>query len=167
MRLPGWLDRLLARSVPRASLTGDSLTYTATEVIWRSVVGVAAASAGVSGLLLLGSETRSAVAGALVAWGVSVVVWVFRSFRTSQAEIRRSLWRSAELDLLHARINLISERLGIDTINLNEDFDQIVHARMERLAHFGGLDELRLFDDAWSPGVVGCEFWSESAQGLR
>ena len=166
MRLPNWLHRALARLFPRASLTGDFLTYTATQIVWRVALGLVAVAMLVVGLVLLGSDARAAFAGALLAWAVAILVWTYRSFGEDLSGIRDGLRKDAEFDLLHARLNLLSHHLGIPAVNLNEVLDEIVRARMERLAHFGGLDEMRLFGDAWQPGEAGYAFWSEEAQGL-
>ena len=157
---------MLARVVPRASLIGDHLTYTATQIVCRVVVCLGAVAMLVVGLVLLGSDARAAFAGALLAWAVAILVWTYRSFSEDQSEIRDGLRKDAEIDLLHARLNLLSQHVGLPTINLNETLDEIVRARMERLAHFGGLDEMRLFGDGWQPGEAGYAFWSEAAQGL-
>lgn len=166
MRLPDKLDRFIARHVSRSTITGEYVTSTANRAISRMLAGAIAVVLGLTGLGLLDSEWRGVLAGALLAWGASIVVWAFRSFSESQQEVVADLRRNAELDVLHARLNLISGHLGLATISLDSEFEFVVRTRMERLAHFAGLDEFRIFDDGWTPDEHSYRFWTAEAQGM-
>lgn len=166
MRLPDKLDRFIARHVRWSTVTGEYMTSTANRAISRMLAGALAAIIGLIGVTLLDSEWRGVLSGALLAWGASIVLWAFRSFGESQQEVVDDLRRNAELDVLHARLNLISNHLGLPTINLDSEFELFVRTRMERLAHFAGLDEFRIFDDGWRPDEQSNRFWTAEAQGM-
>lgn len=167
MRLPGKLDRLIARHVPKASLTGEEITNTANRAITRLIGGLLALALGAIGVVLLDSQWRGVLSGALLAWGASIIVWAFQSFGKGQQGILDDLRRNAELDVLHARLNLISQHLGLPTIDLNAEWEFVVRTRMERLAHFAGLDEFRVFGDGWIPeNAERSGFWTAEAQGM-
>jgi hypothetical protein len=167
MRLPDKLDHLIARHVPRTSVTGEYITATANRAITRFLGGLLALVLGAVGIALLDSQWRSVLSGALLAWGASIVVWAFQSFGKGQQEVVDDLRRNAELDVLHARLNLISLHLGLPTIDLNAEWEFVVRSRMERIAHFAGLDEFRIFGDDWIPeDAARSAFWTPEAQGM-
>lgn len=64
-------------------------------------------------------------------------------------------------------LNLMSQRLGLPTIDLNAEWEFVVRSRMERLAHFAGLDEFRVFGDGRIPEEAERSgSWTTEAQGM-
>jgi uncharacterized membrane protein YccC len=118
------------------------------------IVGLAAAG------LLSATNWREVLAGALLAWGVSLVVWASTSYRHERGEMHGNLRDTAEFDLLHARLNQLAVRLDAPRVNLDWLIDEVLTARMERLAHFGGLDEFR-----GQTSKEGHAFWDDEALG--
>jgi hypothetical protein len=148
---------------PPGFVYADQLTVSAKRLIVRTGVGAVGVIVGVSAAGLLNTTNwKDVLAGALLAWGVSVIVWASSSYRRGADEIRNDLRHSAELDLLHARLNQISARLDVRQISLDRELEEILGARTERLAHFSGLDEFREEALTIADGYV---FWDETALG--
>jgi hypothetical protein len=155
-------DRLLLKLLPSRLSYADRLTFSGKRVLKRMGIGVFGVFLGVAAVWLLEPNSwREILAGALLAWSVSVFIWAPASYHTAQQALRAALRRQAELDLLHARINQISARVGAPILDLDADIEPAVVARMERLAHFGSLDEFRL-ETTVPPNYA---FWSEEALG--
>lgn len=140
------------------------LTYSAKRLIVR--VGAAllffllgALAAG----LLNRTNWHEVLAGALFAWSVSGVIWAVASYSTGNVNVSESVRRIAEYDLLHARMNHLSDRLGAPLLNLNEgDLNGAVAVRVQRHAHLSGLEE---FGDDINETEGGRTFWDNTACG--
>lgn len=140
----------------------DQLTHSARQALWRGSVGLATLTGGGVGVLLLvDASWPEVLAGALLAWSVSVPVWAIGSFRRNRDVVRGDLERKAEIDLIHARLNQIAVKVGARTIDLDSELQSAVWARMERLAHINGLEEFRAEGPA-SP--EGWAVWDEDAR---
>lgn len=163
MRPIDWLDRRLAKRLPKYSYSGDILFVSARRVLDRMLLSIVALALGVMGIALLDTEWESVLSGALLAWSVSILVWSVSSYRTGRDETMQDLRRNAELDMLHGRLNLVSKHLGLPIIDLDTEWEHAIQARIERLAHFSGLDEFRLQTHT-GPGS---EFWTADALGQR
>lgn len=154
--------RLLSQILPSKFYYGDQLTLSARRLLARlciSLVGIALAAVALG--LLNGDNWPDVLAGALFAWAASVIVWAVNSYRTSTDQLGRELRRTAELDLLHARLNHIANDLGLPTVDLQSEIEAILTAREERLAHFAGLDEFR------PDGTIGkADWWDSTALGV-
>lgn len=155
--------RLLARILP-SLVYADELTESARRLLARMGVAFVALLIGIGAVgLLATSNWRGVVgvlAGAFLAWSVSLVVWTVSSYRTKREEIQTDLRRIAEIDLLHARLNHLAARLKAPTIDISAELDAVLQAREERLAHFTGLDEFR------EPAPKsGHDFWDSEALG--
>jgi hypothetical protein len=99
-------------------------------------------------------------AGALLAWGVSMIVWA-RSQYVNDIEVPKdSLRETAETDLLHARLNQIAKRVGAPSIAIDYELEHAIAARQDRLAHYAGLFEL-----GGNHGAEDDNFWDEGALG--
>lgn len=72
------------------------------------------------------------------------MTWAAAAFRNDREEVLRRLEHKAELEALHVRLNHISERVGAPLVNVDADAGAITRVRVERLAHFAGLDEFRV-----------------------
>lgn len=141
------------------------MSVTARRALEQASLGAFAIAVGAAGVALVGTEWRGVLAGALIAWGASAAIWSMQTFRAGQRELVDELRRSAERDVLHARLNVLGNRLGIHPIDLNSEWDAIVRARMERLAHFSGLDEFRVFGDDWMSPEDTHHFWTAESLG--
>lgn len=163
MRPLDWLDHRLAKRLPKYSYSGDVLLVSARRVLDRLLLSFIALALGVTGVALLDTEWESVLSGALLAWSVSILVWSVSSYQTGREETLQDLRRNAELDILHGRLNLVSKQLGIQVIDLDMEWEHAVQARVERLAHFAGLDEFRL----QTHSGPGSEFWTADALGRK
>lgn len=163
MRPIDWLDRRLAKRLPKYSYSGDVLFVSARRVLDRMLLSLIASALGVMGVALLDTEWKSVLSGALLAWSVSILIWSVSSYRTGRDETMQDLRRNAELDMLHGRLNLVSKHLGLPVIDLDAEWEHAVQARIERLAHFAGLDEFRLQTHT-GPGS---DFWTADALGRQ
>jgi hypothetical protein len=161
MRPIDWLDRRLAKRLPKYSYSGDVLLVSARRVLDRVLVAIVAFALGTTGVLLLDTAWESVLSGALLAWSVSIHIWSVSSYRTGRDEAMKDLRRNAELDMLHGRLNLMSKHFGLPVIDLDAEWEHAVQARIERLAHFAGLDEFRLQTHS-GPGD---DFWTADALG--
>jgi hypothetical protein len=134
-------------------------TYSERLLVRTIVLSGLAAVISIVGLFLLGDvEWREVVAGALLAWGVSGIVWAIETWRLRTEKVRGSLRQAAEMDLLHGRLNQIAARVGAPRLDLDADLGHAVTFRQNRLAHFSGLDD---FHDPHAESV----FWTEEAMG--
>ncbi len=61
--------------------------------------------------LLSSSRWIDVLAGALLAWSVSLLVWALSSYKGDRAATDTELRRLAELDLLHHRLNCAAANL--------------------------------------------------------
>jgi hypothetical protein len=123
------------------------------------VVGVVGLVLGVAGFALLTSATwEEVLSGACLAWGAGVMTWAASTYRRDRADVLRELKHEAELEALHVRLNYISERVGAPLVNVDADAQAIVRVRVERLAHFAGLDEFRIDGFQTDDAVT---FWSD------
>lgn len=155
------MNRLLLYVLPSSLFYADRLTLSARRLIARSAV---AAGALVLGLVAVGlfnaSNWREILAGALLAWSVSLIVWAVSSYRAGREGVQTDLRRVAEFDLLHARLNHLAARLEAPTIALSGGVEDVLQAREERLAHFAGVDEFR-----GKVSESGSVFWDAQALG--
>lgn len=157
------MHRFWLMVLPDAFFYADHLTVSARRLLVRLVAALAALVFGLIGLGLVRSENwREVLGGALLAWGVSIVVWAISSYRRHIDIVTTDLRRTAEVDLLHARLNQIAKRLGAPRLILDYQLEHAIGARMERLAHFGGLDEFRLGTHTSEEGY---SFWDQDALG--
>lgn len=142
---------------------GDRLTSSARRLLIRLGIGlVGILSAGLTFGLLDHDNWRDVLSGALFAWATSMIAWAVNSYRTRTDEIDRELRRTAELDLLHSRLNHLAHMLDLPTIDLQGQIESVLSARQERLAHFAGLDEFR--PTGHQPGA---EWWDSVALGTE
>lgn len=154
---------VLARVLPPGFVYADELTISGRKAIRRTLAGVIGLVLGVLGVLLLGPDSwQEVLAGAVLAWSVSLIVWARTSYRRERTELEQALSRAAETDVLHARLNKICAVLGIPPLDLDSELQGAIDARKERLAHYAGLDEYRSGSHA-----QGCPegFWDEVALG--
>ena len=161
-RIPAFVPNWFIRLLPRGSLYGDDqLTLSAQLFLGRLLVGLASLIGGAVALWLLDDTSwRDVVAGALLAWAVSSVVWAVNSYQRKREVVEVDLRRVAEFDLLHARLNQLATRLNAPTIGLSAQVEGIILAREERLAHLSGIEEFR--PDAPREGYL---FWDAEAMG--
>lgn len=139
------LPAMVLKRLPSGFVYGDfQMTTSARLFFSRAGVGLVAFLAGVIGLWLLDDTTwRDVMAGALLAWSVSAVLWATGSYHRRRDEIQVDLRRVAEIDLLHARLNHLADRLEVPTIGLSWQLEEVIQAREERLAHMRGFEEFR------------------------
>jgi hypothetical protein len=139
-RFAPWWRRLL----PGGFYYADELTASAKRLLLRSAIAVLAIAAGASaGGLVDGENWRDVLAGALLASGISMMVWAVSSYRSWRSETFEEIRRTAEVDLLHARLNQIAARVGAPLLNIDTDLEPALSIRTERLAHYSGLNEFR------------------------
>lgn len=157
------VSRALARVLPASFTYADELSTTGRSVVKRVVLGAVGITIGVAGLALATDGLwRDIVGGAAVAWGASLITWTVVSHQQSTAERRTELRRAAETDLILARLNQLGAAIGVPTLDLDMEFEPAVLARLERLAHYSGLDELRPVD-----APLDYSFWTPEAMGRR
>ncbi|MCZ7532291.1 MAG: hypothetical protein M5U23_02580 [Acidimicrobiia bacterium] len=150
------------RVIPRKLTYDDELTTSGRRYVWRLLTGVAAFTLGLMGISLLADTSwREVIAGALIAWSISLIVWARSSYRQGKAHLGAELTRVTEVDLLHARLNRIDHALGIGPIDIDEELQPIIDARLGRLAHYGRVEELR--ESPHDPS--GYAFWDGVAIG--
>jgi uncharacterized membrane protein YccC len=153
--------QLGARLLPDDAIYADHLTRSGRRLVARvSVGGVGFVGFAVAIALLSSSSWIDVLAGALLAWSVSLLVWAASSYRQNREATEAELLRVAELDLLHHRLNTAAVKLDIPELDLNWEIEAVLTARMERLAHFAGLDEFRP-----KPSAEGYEFWAKTGNG--
>ena len=144
-------------------LGADGLTVSAKKLFVRIVLGLLGICVGLTSLGLVGSRNWPEVlGGAVLAWGVSIMVWAASAYGRDRDEIATDLRRNAELDLLHARLNQIAARVGARPLILDHELEHFVGYRMQRLAHFAGLDE---FHGAAHTTPDAHLFWDAEALG--
>lgn len=156
--------RLLRLLLPaRFIYADDNLTFSARRLLARLAVAVLAVIVAALGLALLDDTSwREVLAGALLAWSVSLGVWAVASYRSGTDAVSAEVRRSAERDLLHARLNHLADRLGAPLVDIGGGgLDDTLRAREERIAHLAGLDELRPED----ANARGYEFWNDVSLG--
>jgi hypothetical protein len=90
--------------------------------------------------------------------GAGVTTWAATAFRRDREKVLRRLEHKAELEALHVRLNHISERVGAPLVNVDADTGAVTRVRVERLAHFAGLDEFRVEGYKTDEAV---EFWGD------
>lgn len=155
--------RFLMWILPDRLFYADHFTSSARRMFARIGVGFLGF---VVGLITIGlideANWTDVLAGALLAWGVQMMVWSVASYRHFGDDVRTDLRRNAEIDLLHGRLNHIGAKLGTRSLILDYELEHAVGARMERLAHFAGLDEFREEAHATAEGY---EFWDTEALG--
>lgn len=140
------LTRILVVLLPAdAFMFDDELSFTGRRLLARLGFLTSAVIVMTVGLAVAARTAWGEVlAGALLGWSTSLMVWSLRSFRSERESIEDKLVAAAELDLLHARLNHLSHALGQPLININEGHLQhVVALRAERIAHFAGLEEFR------------------------
>lgn len=156
------MQNQLLRLLPRGSAYGNRLTFSGRQMLVRLIVSILALIAGIVALFVLAPSTwREVLAGLSLGWGVASLVWARSSYSTVRDAAYQDLRRMAELDLLLARLNQISQVVGAPRLNLHQNVEAIVNARIERLAHFSSLDEFRPSLDTEG----GYAFWDASAMG--
>lgn len=154
--------RFLVALLPRSFVGIDNvLTFTATRLLTRVAIACISLAAGGAAVVLLNARSwRDVLAGAFLAWSVSGFVWAVGSYHAGQQEVRSNLRRTAEIELLHARLNHIAAKVGAPLLNLNDDSrNDTVAFRIERHAHLSRLEELGGSYD--SEG----RFWDNAACG--
>ncbi len=155
-----WLG---VRLLPRDAIYADYLTTSGRRLVARLCVGIVGLVGFAIAVGLLSSRSWiDVLAGAVLAWSVSLLVWALSSYKRDRAATETELRRVAELDLLHHRLNTAAAKLDIPELDLSWEIDAVLAARMERLAHFAGLDEFRP-----EASVEGYEFWSKTRHGDR
>lgn len=141
-------------------------TFSDRVLIQRMAVGVVGSALGFGGLALLGqTDWREVLAGALLAWAVAVIVWAIASRHDKLESIRRELRRTAELDVIHARLNQVAARVGARPLGLQGEIEHITDFRMRRLAHFAALDEFIEGSHGEHADQQAYEFWDLEALG--
>lgn len=146
--LTGWdvsvWRRFLLLALPSRFFYADQLTWSAERLLKRIFLGSVSLLLGGTAVLLLGPRSWSDVlAGAMLAWSSSVVVWAVSSYRRGSDEMRAELRREAAIDVLHLRLNEIATKVGAREIDIDSELEQLIAYRTERLAHFSRLDEFR------------------------
>jgi len=130
--------------LPNGFFYADQLTVSAKRSLARVGVGLLGLLAGVGALgLLRYASWQDVLAGALLAWGVSMIAWAAATYRSARQDIHAELRRTAEIDLLHARLNHLAAQVGARSLVIDHELEHVLGARIERLAHFAGLDEFR------------------------
>lgn len=164
MGLRTWVRTTVDGLVPervlgRHTRAVDQWSHSARElfrVALLAAMGVVAC--GLALVLLLGPEWRGVLAGALLAWGVSLPAWAIGRFRATEASIVRQLRYDAEQDFLHHRLNQIAAQVGAPTVAVIDEFPAAVGVRMQHLAHMNGVEEIPLpiitDPDGW-------KFWAD------
>ncbi len=156
------IQQILWRLVPARFVTAYGITLSGQRFVWRAVVGLSGLAIGGLGIALaLPGNWPDVIAGALIGLGTSLLVWAVSSYRSTSDQTRQALRETAEVDLLHARLNQIARRVGAPTLELDWEFEHAIQARIERLAHYSGLEEFR----AETHGVEDDNFWTEEALG--
>lgn len=142
--------------LPDRFFYANRLTTSARRLLLRLGVGLAGAVVlGAAVGLLDRGNWMDVLAGAGFAWSVSLVIWAVASYRRGRDETQIDLRRVAEIDLLHHRLNQAAPKLGIPRLDLEAQIEDVLAARMERLAHYAGLDEFRV-----NPSSSGYDFWA-------
>lgn len=159
-----WVWGRVCRVLPRGWVFGDDvLTVTARSALRRVRIALVGGCIFVSGVALLSSTTwKDVLAGSLLAWGVAMIAWASTSHRNRSEEIHESLRHNAELDVLHARLNQIAERVGAPLLILDYEFEHAVGFRYQRQAHMSGLEE---FHDRAHTDEDGARFWDNISTG--
>jgi hypothetical protein len=135
---------LLLRLLPSRFFYADEMTWSAERLLKRIAVGCGTLLTAGIAVLLLGPQSWSDVlAGAMLAWSSSILVWAVSSYRRDSVEMLSELRRDAEIDVLHQRLNEIAAKVGASEIDIDTELGQMIAARTERLAHFARLDEFR------------------------
>lgn len=135
---------ILAALLPGEWFYAHQLTLSARRLLSRVLVALLGiAVAGVAVGLLNERNWPDVIAGALFAWSSSVLLWAVSSYKSKKEETSVELRRMAELDLLHARLNHLADKLNTPNIGLSGEIEEVLAPREERLAHFIGLDEFR------------------------
>lgn len=152
----------LATLLPPSAFYADHLTLSGRRLVARLGVGLSSVVIfSVSLGLLLGNNWGDALVGALFGFSVSSIVWAVTSYNRERVDTLQEIYRTAELDLLHYRLNQAAPSLGIPVLDLNSQIEVVLAARRERLAHFAGLDEFR---EETSP--EGHDFWTSEGAGI-
>lgn len=156
------ITRVLAMLLPPTAFYADHLTLSGRRLVARLIVGSSSVVIfSVSLGLMLGKGWGDALVGALFAFSVSSIVWAVTSYNHGRADTLQEVYRTAELDLLHYRLNQAAPVLGIPVLDLNHEIELVLAARRERLAHFAGLDEFR---EETTP--QGHSFWTTEGAGI-
>lgn len=151
--------------LPKSLFHGDRVTVSARRMLSRVAIGILALGGGLLAAgLLEATSWREVLAGALLAWSVSIVVWAIASYRRGDESTMSELRRTAEVDLLHGRLNQIACRVGAPLLIVDHELEHAIGARMERLAHFAGLDEFR---ERAHTNEEGHSFWTNEAHGYE
>jgi hypothetical protein len=157
---------VLARVLPKGFVYSDELTVSGSKAIRRILTGAVGVGLGCVGVVLIGPDSwEEVLAGAVLAWGVSLIVWARTSYLRQRTDLGQAITDAAETDLLHARLNKIGSALGIPTLDVDSELQAVIDTRRERLAHYAGLDEYR----SGVPHVHGDseQFWDETALGRK
>lgn len=159
-RIPRIVPAFALKLLPTGFLQGDNyLTLSARAFLGRAAVGTLALILGLAGIWLVADTTwRDVIAGALLAWSVSAIVWAVGSYRRRRDEVRVDLRRVAEVDLLHARLNHLAHKWDLPTVAIDERIEHILRARESRIAHMNNLEEFGPLDTS-----DGMDFWDQEA----
>lgn len=156
--------RVLMKVLPAEFFYADHLTHSGRMVLKRAslaFVGVVVIAGTIALAADAGWQGGAAVlVGIAVPWGAAIILWAKASYGQERTRQREALARLAELDLLHLRLNHIAAHLGLPTLEPDSELDNALAHRIERLAHFTGLDEYREagLDPHERPGAL---FWYE------
>ena len=151
--------------LPNRLFYSDRFTVSARRLFARVVVGLAGVAGGLAAAGIMNrANWRDILGGALLAWGVSIIVWAVSSYRRAIDETRFELRHTAEVDLLHARLNQIAAKVGAPLLVVDFELEHALGARTERLAHFSGLDEFR---ESGHVTTDGYRFWTQEALGYE
>ncbi len=141
--------------MPARFVYADHLTTSARLLLRRLAAGVVGLLLAAGAVWLLhGASWARGLAGVLFGWATSILVWAIGSYRRTRRDTSAVLRRAAETDLLHHRLNQAAPRLGIPVLDLDAELEAVLEARIERLAHYSGLDEFRD-----QPPATGYGFW--------
>lgn len=158
----GPMLRIAVRLLPGDAVYADHLTISGRRLVARLCIGGVGVVAFAIAIGLLSSKNWiDVLAGVLLAWSVSLLLWAVSSYKGHWEATETDLRRFAELDLLHHRLNTAAAKLDIPELDLNWEIEAVIAARMERLAHFAGLDEFRP-----EAAASGYEFWGKTGHGV-
>ena len=169
-----WFKKLLVGAMPKDSFYADHLSLKGRRFVKKFAIGVVGVVVAAVGLGLSASfNAVTAIGGFLLGVSVSVVTWAYKSNSSEYADVEAEVQSMAELELLHGRLNAISAKLGLDTIELSRQLYDTLAIRKERIAHYSGLDEYRPdiseHQDGWrfwgSPNVDGRLYTDDTESG--
>lgn len=152
-----WSRRLAAKVMPRGSFYGARLTRKGKRFLRKFAVGAIAFIIGATGLALNASINLTQAAGAfLLGLSIPIVTWAYKSNSSEYKDLDEEVGAMAELELLHGRLNAISAKLGLETIDLGTQLHDTLAVRKERIAHYAGVEEHR---PELREGTLGWRYW--------